>query len=169
MMVKPSPGQKIAVRALLNNLAMVDHDDIIGIPDGAQAVRDDKAGPPLHQAVRDDKAGPPLHQAQQRLLDTRLGTRVNTRGRLIKDQDGRVGQNGPSNRQKLALPLTEVACPLREHRLVGLGQLADKVIRMMSGARVPMRRDIWNTRWTAPTSLDRRTISRPVVKRSMFP
>mgnify|MGYP005858839049 FL=1 len=156
MMVKPSPGQKIAVRALLNNLAMVDHDDIIGIPDGAQA-------------VRDDKAGPPLHQAQQRLLDTRLGTRVNTRGRLIKDQDGRVGQNGPSNRQKLALPLTEVACPLREHRLVGLGQLADKVIRMMSGARVPMRRDIWNTRWTAPTSLDRRTISRPVVKRSMFP
>jgi hypothetical protein len=32
-----------------------------------------------------------------------------------------------------------------------------------SGARVPMRRETWNTRWTALVSLDNLTISRPVV------
>ena len=38
-----------------------------------------------------------------------------------------------------------------------------------SGARVPMRSETWKMRCTAPVSLDRRTISRPVVKRSMLP
>ena len=37
------------------------------------------------------------------------------------------------------------------------------------GARVPMRSETWKTRCTAPVSLDNRTISRPVVKRSMLP
>ena len=40
---------------------------------------------------------------------------------------------------------------------------------MSRGARVPMRREIWKTRCTAPVSLDILTISLPVVKRSMLP
>jgi hypothetical protein len=42
--------------AALNDLAVVDHWDIVGLADGAQA-------------VGDDETGPLPHQAQHRLLD----------------------------------------------------------------------------------------------------
>jgi hypothetical protein len=59
--------------------------------------------------VGDDKAGAAFHQAQQRLLDARLGARVDAAGGLVQDQDGRVGQDGARDRQQLALALAQVA------------------------------------------------------------
>ncbi len=73
--------QQLLVCALLDDLAMVDDDHIIGIADGAEA-------------VSDDETGTPFHQAQQRLLDTRLGAGVNRGGRFVEDQDGGVCQDG---------------------------------------------------------------------------
>src|SRR5438046_3079451 len=42
--VAPLLRQQLGVCALLDNLAVIEHDDQIGTGDGAQAVRDDKAG-----------------------------------------------------------------------------------------------------------------------------
>jgi hypothetical protein len=43
--------QQLLVRALLDDLPLIDRDYIIGIADGTLAVGDDKACPTLHQIV----------------------------------------------------------------------------------------------------------------------
>ena len=95
-MIKPAPIQKLLMRALFDNLSVVDDDDVVRIADGAQS-------------VRDHKRSPPLHQAQQRFLDARFGARVNTAGGFIQNQNAGIGENGARDCQKLALPLTEIA------------------------------------------------------------
>jgi hypothetical protein len=70
----------------------------------------------------------PFHQPQQRLLDARLGARVDAAGGFVEDQDGRVGQDGPGNRQQLALSLAQVAGPFGEHGLVAMRQQADEMV-----------------------------------------
>ena len=73
--------QQLLVGALFDDLAIVDDQHMVGIPDGAEAVGDDKAG----------AAG---HQAQQGFLDAGLGAGVHAAGGLIQYQDGWVGQDG---------------------------------------------------------------------------
>ncbi len=66
----------------------------------------------------------PFIRRSKRLLDARLGAGVDAAGRLVQDQDARVGQDRAGNRQQLALSLAQVAAPLGEHRLVTLRQAA---------------------------------------------
>ena len=103
------------MRALFDNLAVVDHYHPIGITDGAQA-------------VRDHEAGAALHQSQQRFLNARLGAGIDAARRFVEDQDAGVGQHRARNRQQLALALTEVAGSFREKRLITVRQLPDEVI-----------------------------------------
>ena len=42
-------GQQLAVRALLDDLPVLHHQDEVGVADGRQPVRDDEAGPALPQ------------------------------------------------------------------------------------------------------------------------
>ncbi len=102
-MVKASLLQQFLVRALFDDLAVVDHHHVVGVADGAQA-------------VGDDEAGASCHQAQQRFLDARLGARVHAAGGFVQDQNGRVGQDGAGDGQQLALALAEVAGALGEQR-----------------------------------------------------
>ena len=53
--------------------------------------------------MRDDEGGAALHQRLQRLLDLRLGRRVERAGRLVEDQDRRVLQQRPGDGEALAL------------------------------------------------------------------
>ena len=50
VMIEAALVQQLLVSALLDDLATVNHDDIIRIANGAQAMRDDEAGAPLHEA-----------------------------------------------------------------------------------------------------------------------
>ncbi len=99
--------QQFLVGALLDDLAVIDHQDVVGIPDGAQAVGDDEAG----------ASG---HQAQQGLLDAGLGARVHAAGGFVEDQDCRVGQDGAGDGEQLALSLTEVAGAFREQGIIAV-------------------------------------------------
>ena len=75
---------------------MIDHNDLVGIPDGAQA-------------VGDHKTGAALHKVEQGFLDASLGASVNTAGGFVQDQDPGICQDGPGYGKQLPLTLAQVA------------------------------------------------------------
>src|SRR5207253_6411789 len=56
------------------------------------------------QPVSDDDQGPPLCHPSERILNERLGLRVDIRCRLVKDENARILEESSSNRD--SLPLT---------------------------------------------------------------
>ena len=78
--------EQFAVRALLDDVAVAHDEDTVGIADGAQAVRDDKARAAAHEVIH-------------RLLDELLGAGVDRAGRLIENENGGVCQHGARDLQ----------------------------------------------------------------------
>ena len=77
--------------APLDYPALIEYHDLAGLADGREPVGDDEHGP-----LRD--------QSGERGLDQVLGFRVNRRGGLIQDQDGRVVEQCSGDRDSLFLP-----------------------------------------------------------------
>src|SRR5947209_3886491 len=82
--------QQLLVAALLDDLPVVHDQDRVGVADGREPVCDYEAGAALAQ---------PGHG----LLDQDLGTGVDAAGRLVEDQDRRVGDERARDRQQLSL------------------------------------------------------------------
>ena len=76
--------------ALFPDNPLVDHDDLVGVLDGRETVRDDDCGAVLHQPL-------------QRKLDSLFRLVVERGGCLVEQQDGCIAQDRPSNRQTLLL------------------------------------------------------------------
>ena len=89
-------GKQLVVCPPFVDLTVVDHQDLVCLADGAQA-------------VGDDKAGPSLHQAQHRFLDVLFSARVYAARRFVQDKDAGIGKNGAGDGQQLSLALAEVA------------------------------------------------------------
>src|SRR4051812_34373226 len=49
--IKPVAREEFFMPALLDNSALIDHENAIGITNGAQAMRDDERGAASHQAI----------------------------------------------------------------------------------------------------------------------
>src|SRR5215204_1907794 len=96
--VAPSPGDEFAVRARLKHLALVQHDNPVCMPDRAELVGDDN-GRSLAAVLF------------ERLEDAVLGSAVETAGRLVEDEDGRVLEQRAGRREALRPP--------RSHRRQG--------------------------------------------------
>ena len=88
--VEAAPREQLLVRALLDDAAVLEHDDQVRIAD-------------RREPVRDDECGSVLEQQMQRLLDLSLGADVDRRRRLVEDQDPRVGEQRARERDQLAL------------------------------------------------------------------
>src|SRR5205823_1511564 len=71
--VQPVGAEQIRMRALLHDLARVEHDDRVGIPYRAEP-------------MRDEHAGPVTSGARQLPVDVGLGLGVQTGTRLIQDE-----------------------------------------------------------------------------------
>ena len=82
--------EQLVVRAARDELAVLEHDDLVGQRDRRQAVGDDERRP----------AG---HHLAQRDLDLLLGRRVDRRRRVVEDEDPRVGEQRAGDRDPLAL------------------------------------------------------------------
>ena len=82
------------------------------------------------EAVGDHDRGAPLHQPLHRLLDQRLRLRVEARGRLVQDQDRRIGQEGAGHGHALALAARQLHAALAHQGAVALGQAHDEVVRI---------------------------------------
>src|SRR5258706_5255043 len=97
--------EQVAVRAALHDPPLRQDDDEIGVLHGGEPMRDDE-----HRTVR--------HQALDRFLHQALGLGVERAGRFVENEDGRIAEQRPGDRDALALPAAEPGAALAEQRLV---------------------------------------------------
>ena len=95
--------------AALDDEAVVEDDDLVGMDDRRQAVGDDQ-----RRAVGGD--------AVERRLDLALGVDVEGRGRLVEDQDRRRLEHGAGDGDALLLAAGELQAALADLGLVAVGQ-----------------------------------------------
>lgn len=86
---------QLVVGSPLDDAALFQHQDTVGVADRGQPVRNDKGGAPFHQ---------PVHP----LLNQGLGARIDRRGSLVQDQHRRIRHRRPRNGEQLALSLAQV-------------------------------------------------------------
>ena len=78
------------MRAFLDDSTAVQDQDAVGLEDRCEAMGDDEGGSADHQLV-------------ECLLDENLAFGVERRGRLVEQQNGRVAQDRPCDRNALTL------------------------------------------------------------------
>ena len=102
---------------------------VADLGDPAPFQHDEPVGPAERaQAVGDGDRRPALDQVVERLLDLALGLGVDRRGRLVEDQDPRVDQQGPGDRDPLPLAAGERLAALADERVVAVGQPEDELV-----------------------------------------
>ena len=106
-----SAGEELLVRPDLDDVSAVEDDDLVGIANGREPVRDGDRRPTLGKAL-------------ERLLDEPLGLRVEGRGRLVQHEDGRVPEDRARNRDPLLLASREAIAALADHGVVAVGRVA---------------------------------------------
>ena len=107
--------QQRLVGALLHDLAVAEHDDVVRVLDRGKPVGD-------HQHRAD------VFDLLQRVLDQKLGLGVDVGRRLVENDHRGLVQDGPCKAQKLALAGREIVAALA-HRLVqAFFQPIDKVV-----------------------------------------
>lgn len=87
--------------------ACLQHDDLVGVGDGAEPVRDDDGCPALPCGVQCPHDAPLRHRVQRA-------------GRLIQDQYSRVLEDGAGDGHSLLLPAAESQAALTHYRVVAL-------------------------------------------------
>ena len=87
--------------ALLNNGAVLHHQNQIGAFNGGQS-------------VRNNKGSAPLHQGQECLLNSHLRSGINRGSRLIQDQHRRIAQHNAGDTKQLLLSLRQAAAVLTD-------------------------------------------------------
>ena len=144
--------EQLVVGAAVDDPPRVHDDDLVGERDRREAVGDDEGRP----------AG---HRLAQAALDRRLGGRVDRRGRVVEDQDPRVGDQRPGDRDALALPAGERQAALADDGLVAVGQRLDEVVRLrpaggeldlLAGRVRPRVGDVLGDAWRRTGSCRRR-------------
>src|SRR6476659_3204966 len=106
--VAAAAGQELVVGATLDDLAAVEDEDLVGVADGGEPVGDGHRGAALGEVV-------------ERLLHGALGAGVEGAGGLVEEQDGRVAQDGPRDRDALLLAAREPVAALADDGVVPLG------------------------------------------------
>ena len=113
--VAPPALEQLVVRALLDDPAVLEHDDQVGVADRREAMSD-------HERRA---AG---EQPPERALDLPLGADVDRRRRLVEDQDPRVGEERARERDELPLPEREAEPRSPSSRVVALRQPRDELV-----------------------------------------
>ena len=125
---------ELGVRALLDDPALLEHDD----PTGELERR---------AAVGDQQRRAPGHVLAQSVVDRLLDRRVHGAGGVVEDQDRRVREDCARERDPLPLPAREREAALADHGLVSLWQLLDELV---GGGRARRRLDLRVARVGAP-------------------
>jgi hypothetical protein len=103
---------ELGVRAPLGHPAVVEHDDLV---DGVQAV----------QFVGDQQGGPAGRGRQQIRGQRAAVGRVQVRGGLVQDEQGRVGQQRTGQREPLALAAGQFGAVRADRRIPAQRQRGD--------------------------------------------
>jgi hypothetical protein len=102
--------------AVLDNAAMVEDHDLIGLYDGGQTVRDDDGRAALRQPV-------------QLGMNRPLGSRIQSRGDLIENEQAWLLEQDSCNRYALFLPAGELQAALPDYRLIAARQGHDEAMQ----------------------------------------
>ena len=91
----------------------------------------------LHRGepVRDDEHGAAPDQPVDRFLHEALGLHVERARGLVEDEDRRIAQQRPRDRDALALPAAEPGAALAQQRVVALRELDDEVMGVRGAGR----------------------------------
>src|SRR5882672_945377 len=107
---------ELAMRALFDDLALVQHDDAI-------------RGLHRREAMRDHEHCATFTNQPHVVLDHALGFIIERAGRLVEDQDARIREQGSRDRDALALAARKIRAVLFDDGLVPERQLEDKFVR----------------------------------------
>ena len=102
---------------LLDDAALLQYNDLVGVLDGRETVRDDE-----HRAD--------VAHLLERVLDEDFGLGIDVRGRFVEDQDLGFGQNGAGEGKQLALAGGEVLTLLDDLAGEPIAKLVDEGIRV---------------------------------------
>ena len=121
--VQPALADQVGMAALLDDAAVVHDQDARGALHGRQSVGDDDRGAVGHHPL-------------QRLLHGNFALGIERAGRLVEQQDGGIAQDGPSQRDALALAARQGDAALADAGVVALLQRGDEgvSVRGRSGA-----------------------------------
>lgn len=108
---------KLIVIAALDDLAVFENANHVGVADGGKTVSDDKDGATLHELVHT-------------LLDEFLGASVDGRCCLVENENGGICDCGSCDCKELTLTLRKVFAVTGEHGVVAFGQVADEIVRI---------------------------------------
>ena len=103
------------MRALLDDAAVLQHDDAVGIAHRGQPVRNDESGAPGERYFK-------------RRLDFTLGETVDAGGGFIQNEDAGISHYGPRKGKQLPLADGQVDAALAEHGIVALRQARNEVV-----------------------------------------
>ena len=115
--VQTGPREQLVVGARLDNPSALENYNAIGHANGRQAMRDDEAG-----AAHEER--------QESALDERFVGRVECARGFVQNQNARVAQNDPRNRQALALAPRERVPPFADDGLVALRERHDGFVNL---------------------------------------
>src|ERR1700744_3474322 len=116
-------GPQAGGGARVDDVTVVENDDLVRVADGGQPVRDGDRGPAFGKGV-------------ERLLHGPFGLGVEGAGRLVQDQDARVPEQGPGDRDPLLLAAGEPVPAGADHGVVPVGQADDEVVDLGRAGRV---------------------------------
>src|SRR6185295_19973744 len=97
----------------LDDAAVVHDDDLVAVPNRAQAVRDDQAG---------------AAAAAEVIVDRLLGGRVERAGRLVEHEDARVADQRERDLHALPLTAAEIAAAFLDRARVPAGARGDVLV-----------------------------------------
>ena len=112
----PFAATSCVVRAALGDAAVVQHEDLIRVAHGRDAVRHDDRRPLAHDAA----------QPGQDLL---LGVGVHRRERVVQDQDRRIDHHRARERRALLLPARQRDAALPHRRLEAAREVRDVLVQ----------------------------------------
>src|SRR5262249_6261554 len=119
--VEPATGEELRVRSALDDPSVVHHEDQLRAQHGAEAVRDHQTA-----AAGEDRL--------ERVADQRLGARVERGRGLVEDQEWRIAEYDPRERQALALATRELVAAFAHERVETLWERRNDVVHLREPA-----------------------------------
>src|SRR4030095_2895461 len=121
LFVTPTGGEQRLVVAALDDLSIFQDQDLIRAANG-------------REAVCNDKGRTPFTQRAQTLLNQGFAFAVQARGRLIQDQNLRVGQQRAGNSHALSLTAGKLNPSFADDRLVSIFEAFDELFAISHAA-----------------------------------
>src|SRR5690606_35572178 len=120
---KPALVDQLLERTALDDAALIEDENLVGVGDGRQAVGNDEGRASATKRI-------------ESALDLAFRLRVERAGRLVEDQNRRLLQDGPRDRNALALAAGQGSAPLAGESVVAVRFAHDETMGLCEPRRL---------------------------------